>query len=110
MSNEAKKIIEGVSKPRIIPGEEGIVTGGNSTKLGKNMLESMGLKHSSKWSGYQSQHVIPAEMGDNAVIQKIGMNLDDASNGIFLRTPDEGISTMSRHQGYHSVYNEVVER
>ncbi|UZQ52153.1 AHH domain-containing protein [Clostridium kluyveri] len=110
VSNEAKKIIEGAAEARLIPGQEGIVTGGNSTKLGKNMLESMGLKHSSKWSGYQAQHVIPAEMGDNAVIQKIGMNLDDASNGIFLRTPDESISTMSRHQGYHSVYNEMVER
>ena len=95
---------------RLIPGETGVVTGGDSTALGKNMMESMGLKRSTKWSGYQAQHVIPAEMANNPVIQKIGMNLDDASNGIFLRTPDQGISPMSRHQGYHSVYNEVVER
>ncbi len=95
---------------RLIPGTPGKVTGGNSTKLGKNIMESMGLKRSTKWTGYQAQHIIPSEMANNPVIQKIGMNLDDASNGIMLRIPDEGISPMSRHQGYHSVYNEVVEK
>jgi hypothetical protein len=38
------------------------------------------------------------------------MNLDDSSNGIFLRVPDKDVSTMSRHRGYHSIYNEVVSR
>lgn len=95
---------------RLIPGTPGVVTGGNSNKLGKNMMEDMGLKRSTKWSGYQAQHVIPSEMANNPVIQKIGMNFDDSSNGIFLRVPDNDISTMSRHRGYHSVYNEVVER
>ena len=38
------------------------------------------------------------------------MNFDDSSNGIFLRVPDDNISTMARHRGYHSVYNEVVAR
>lgn len=95
---------------RLIPGTPGIVTGGNSNKLGKNMLEDMGLRRSTKWSGYQAQHVIPSEMANNPVIQKIGMNFDDSTNGIFLRVPDNDISTMSRHRGYHSVYNEVVER
>ena len=46
------KIAGGVGEDRLIPGEEGIVTGANSTKLGKNMLESMGIKRSTKWSGY----------------------------------------------------------
>ncbi|MGG1167692.1 MULTISPECIES: AHH domain-containing protein [Bacillus cereus group] len=95
---------------RIIPGTPGIVTGGNSTKLGKNMMTEMGLKRSTKWSGYQAQHIIPSEMADNHVIKKIGMNFDDSSNGIFLRVPDDNISTMARHRGYHSVYNEVVAR
>ncbi|RAN85113.1 AHH domain-containing protein [Bacillus sp. SRB_331] len=95
---------------RIIPGTPGIVTGGNSTKLGKNMMTEMGLKRSTKWSGYQAQHIIPSEMADNLVIKKIGMNFDDSSNGIFLRVPDDNISTMARHRGYHSVYNEVVAR
>ena len=95
---------------RIISGTPGIVTGGNSTKLGKNMMTKMGLKRSTKWSGYQAQHIIPSEMADNPVIKKIGMNFDDSSNGIFLRVPDDNISTMARHRGYHSVYNEVVAR
>ena len=95
---------------RLIPGTSGVITGGNSNKLGKNMMEEMGLKRATKWSGYQAQHIIPSEMANNPVIQKIGMNLDHSSNGIFLRVPDNDISTMSRHRGYHSVYNEVVER
>ncbi|KFN08977.1 hypothetical protein DJ90_2748 [Paenibacillus macerans] len=74
------------------------------------MMEEMGLKRSQKWSGYQAQHVIPSEMKDHAVIKKIGMDFDHASNGVFLRVPDNQISPMARHQGYHSVYNEVVER
>ncbi|MDQ0216873.1 hypothetical protein J2S13_003371 [Oikeobacillus pervagus] len=107
--------VRGVTKgtgegSRIIPGTPGIVTGGNSTKLGKNMMTEMGLKRSTKWSGYQAQHIIPSEMADNPVIKKIGMNFDDSSNGIFLRVPDDNISTMARHRGYHSVYNEVVAR
>lgn len=95
---------------RLIPGTPGVVTGGNSNKLGKNMIEDMGLKRSTNWSGYQAQHIILSEMANNPVIQKIGMDFDDSSNGIFLRVPDSDISTMSRHRGYHSVYNEVVER
>jgi hypothetical protein len=55
---------------RLIPGSPGVITGGNSTKLGKNMLEEMGLKRSQKWSGYQAQHVIPSEMENNPVIKK----------------------------------------
>ncbi|MDA1835459.1 WXG100 family type VII secretion target [Bacillus cereus group sp. BY17LC] len=105
------KVVKGTGEgSRIIPGTPGIVTGGNSTKLGKNMMTEMGLRRSTKWSGYQAQHIIPSEMADNPVIKKIGMNFDDSSNGIFLRVPDDNISTMARHRGYHSVYNEVVAR
>ena len=104
-----RKGFEGVSNPeRLIPGKPGVVTGGDSTKLGKNIMESMGLKRSTKRTGHQAQHIIPAEMADNPILQKIGMNLDDATNGILLRTPDAELSAMSRHRGYHSVYNNVV--
>ncbi|KXT78287.1 hypothetical protein STRDD11_02447 [Streptococcus sp. DD11] len=54
---------------RIIPGKTGVVTGGSSTKLGKNLLEDMGVDRSEKWSGYQAQHVIPAEMSKHPVIK-----------------------------------------
>ncbi|WP_342379429.1 AHH domain-containing protein [Bacillus thuringiensis] len=109
--DDAYQLAKGTGEgSRIIPGTPGIVTGGNSTKLGKNMMTEMGLRRSTKWSGYQAQHIIPSEMADNPVIKKIGMNFDDSSNGIFLRVPDDNISTMARHRGYHSVYNEVVAR
>ncbi len=73
------------------------------------MMEDMGLKRSTKWSGYQAQHVIPVEMADHPIIKKIGMGMDDARNGIFLRIPENDVSTMSRYRGYHSVYNKFVE-
>ena len=69
----------------------------------------MGKPRGTKWSGYQAQHIIPAEMANHQVLQKIGMDLDDASNGLFLRIPADDISTMSRHRGYHSTYNEFVK-
>ncbi|MED0756137.1 AHH domain-containing protein [Aneurinibacillus thermoaerophilus] len=96
--------------PRLIPGKTGVVTGGDSTKLGKNMMESMGLSRSTKWKGYQAQHIIPSQMKNHPVIKKIGMDFDDASNGIFLRVPANDVSAMSRHKGFHSVYNKAVER
>lgn len=37
------------------------------------------------------------------------MDLDDTSNGLFLRTPGDDVSVMSRHRGYHSTYNEFVK-
>lgn len=39
----------------------------------------------------------------------MGMDLYDASNGIFLPKKTEDISSLSKHSGYHSVYNEFVE-
>ena len=87
--------VEGVTQAeRLIPGTPGVVSGGDSTKLGKNIMESMGLKRSTKWTGHQAQHIIPAEMADNPILQKIGMDLDDATNGILLRTPDAELSAM----------------
>ena len=109
-SNQTVVLDGGAEAGRLIPGEIGVVTGGNSTTLGKNIMESMDLSRDAKWTGYQAQHIIPAQMADNPVLQKIGMDLDDASNGIFLRAPGTDVSAMSRHQGYHSVYNDVVQK
>ena len=74
---------KGGTGERLIPGMEGVVTGGDSTKLGKNMMESMGLPRGTNCTGYQAQHIIPAEMANHPVLQRIGMDLDDASNGQF---------------------------
>ncbi|WP_367735316.1 AHH domain-containing protein [Bacillus nitratireducens] len=95
---------------RLIPGTPGKVTGGSFSKPGKDMFEEMGLRRSTKRSPYQAQHIIPAEFNEHPVIEKIGMDTDHASNGFFLRVPDEYVSSTSRHQGYHSVYSDFVER
>ncbi|WP_321145677.1 AHH domain-containing protein, partial [Bacillus mycoides] len=99
-----------VEATRLIPGTPGKVTGGSSTKLGKNMFKEMGLPRSTKRSPYQAQHIIPAEFNEHPVIEKIGMDMDHASNGFFLRIPDEYVSSTSRHQGYHAVYSDFVEK
>ncbi|MGW9574278.1 AHH domain-containing protein, partial [Paenibacillus terrae] len=110
MEESAAKKVEGTGESkRLIPGTPGKVTGGSSTKLGKNMFEEMGLRRSTKRTPYQAQHVIPAEFNEHPVIEKIGMDMDHASNGFFLRIPDKYTSSTSRHQGYHSVYSDFVE-
>ena len=48
---------------------EGVVTGGDSTKLGKKMMESMGLPRGTNWTGHQAQHIIPVEMADHPVLR-----------------------------------------
>ncbi|MGH1308899.1 AHH domain-containing protein [Bacillus pretiosus] len=84
------------------------MTGGSSTKLGKNMFEEMGLPKTTKRTPYEVQHIIPKEFRRHPVLQKIGMDMDDASNGFFLRVPDADVSVTSRHKGYHAVYSNFV--
>ncbi|MEK4933637.1 AHH domain-containing protein [Bacillus sp. FSL M7-1345] len=94
---------------RLIPGTPGKVTGGSSTKLGQNLLESMGLPRSASRKGYQAQHIIPKNLRNHPVLKKIGMDMDHAYNGIFLPIPAKDPSALSRHRGFHSVYNNVVK-
>jgi hypothetical protein len=95
---------------RLFHGTPGIVTGGNSQKLGKNMMQAMGLSRRTKWTGYQAQHIIPVELRGHPVLKKVGFDLDEATNGIFLRKPQNDVSAASRHQGYHAPYNQFVGR
>ena len=94
---------------RLIPGTDGIVTGGNPTTLGKKLLQDMGVSTLQKWSGYQAHHIIPKQLSEHPVIKKMGMNFDDPTNGIFLRIPGNDISTRSRHRGYHSIYTKFAK-
>ncbi len=94
---------------RLIPGTPGYTTKGDPTKLGQNLLESMGIKRSMLWSGYEAQHIIPSQMSNHPIIKKkIGMDMNHHSNGIFLSQPSGSVSGLSRHRGYHKVYNDVV--
>ena len=95
---------------RLLAGTPGIVSGGDSQKLGKNMMQSMGLSRRTKWTGYQAQHIIPVELRDHPVLKKMGFDLDASSNGIFLRKPNNDVSASSRHAGYHAPYNRFVEK
>lgn len=63
-------------------------------KIREKMMESMGLPRGANWTGHQAQHIIPVEMANHPVLQRNGMDLDDASNGLFLRTPADDISAM----------------
>ncbi|PEH84266.1 AHH domain-containing protein [Burkholderia gladioli] len=82
---------------------------GCSTKLGKNMMEDMGLPRSTGWKGYQAHHVIPKELYNHPALERINYDIDSADNGIFLRKTDDGVSTMSRHQGNHDGYTQSVK-
>ncbi|TDL78041.1 hypothetical protein E2R53_18645 [Peribacillus frigoritolerans] len=87
---------------RLIPGKPGHTNKGNSTELGKNLMESMGFPRSLNWKGYQAQHIIPKNLYNHPIIKKIGMEMDHSSNGIFLPIPHEEVSALSRHRGFHS--------
>ncbi|OTA15308.1 hypothetical protein Xbed_03598 [Xenorhabdus beddingii] len=82
---------------------------GCSTKLGKNLMEDMGLPRSTKWSGYQAHHVIPKQYANHPALKKIKYDIDTAANGIFLREVDSGVSAMARHQGNHNGYSAAVK-
>jgi hypothetical protein len=101
---------KGSKSLRLVPGAAGIVTGGSSQKLGKNMLQAMGLSRKTKWTGYQAQHIIPVALRAHPVLKKMGFDLDDVSNGIFLREPNSAVSAISRHKGFHSTYNSFVKK
>ena len=82
----------------------------DSTILGRNMMKDMGLPGSTKWSGYQAHHIIPCELKNHPVLKQIGLDINDASNGIFLRSSNKsGVNILFKHSGYHSVYNKFVK-
>ncbi|WP_424409878.1 AHH domain-containing protein [Pasteurella sp. PK-2025] len=82
---------------------------GCSTTLGKNMMESMGLSRSTSWAGHQAHHIIPVQLINHPALKKLGYNIDEAANGIFLRTVDDKVSAMSRHQGNHDGYTRAIK-
>jgi len=92
---------------RLIPGTPGLVEGGSSKVLGRNLMEAMGLPRSTSAAGYEAHHIIPSAARSNEIIMKIGMQLDDATNGIFLPKGRE-LSVLSQHSGFHSTYNDAV--
>ena len=128
-STETKSILnEKIEYVRNIPGTPGVVnvkvnsegkTVGNSSELSKNLwrtFEDVPMESYAnagdlpqKAKGYQAQHIIPVEMHNHPVLQKIGMDMNDASNGMFLPEPNGDVHSLTTHKGYHAVYNKVCE-
>jgi hypothetical protein len=96
-----------LTRNRLIPGAgEGIVTGGNSTVLKRRLLRANGLKKILKTPGWQAHHIIPYGLRSHRVLRKIGMNLDDATNGIILH---EGTMHWSQHQNYSRAVRKALD-
>lgn len=81
---------------------------GDSKRLGSNMLESMGLARSGSWAGYEAHHVIPKEFWNHSALQKVGMDIDHFTNGIFLKNKMHQLNIRSRHYTQHRQYNEAI--
>ncbi len=72
-------------------------------------MEDMGLPRSTKWSGYQAHHVIPKQYANHPALKKIKYDIDNSTNGIFLREVDDGVSAMAMHQGNHNGYSRAIK-
>jgi filamentous hemagglutinin len=74
----------------------------------------MGWNRSDPWTGYQAQHRIPSELKSHSILKKVGIDLDDASNGLFLPAtkakPKGIVSGLPRHTGSHPNYTEAVRQ
>lgn len=103
-----KLVVPGTLLPRSreIPGILGKVTGeGDSQTLLRNLLKANGLK-AQPARGYATHHLIPVVVAKRSpVIKKIGMNIDDATNGILLLRTGAG----RVHSGSHDEYSDAVE-
>lgn len=96
--------IEQYADGRYVPGEKGVVTKGDSTKLGENINKQMGLDYDPP--GYENAHIIGSENANHRVLKEIGMDLNDASNGI--KRPKTAGHTLSQHRGYHKLESRFV--
>ena len=105
----------------------------SSQRLGENIFEHLGINKSTTNTGsHQKQHLIPKEVYNNSrFLQQLGYNVDHHQNGIFDRNfnnntrslnkvflnnniskklIDKYVSEKTHHSGYHSLYNNAVER
>ncbi|MRV75984.1 DUF4150 domain-containing protein [Duganella sp. FT92W] len=62
----------------------------------------------STWPGKEAHHLIPEDHENHYVLQNIEFKMNAASNAIML--PSAQSSYMTKHNGYHSAYNDAVLR
>ena len=91
-----------ISRTRLIPGSPGTILGGTSQLLKRNLLEASGINRSIAAKGFQAHHIIPSELGrrSHPVLKKIGIDLDNATNGILLPN--------AIHTGHHPAYTKAI--
>ncbi len=78
-----------------------VVIGGNSRILAARI---------STPNGYAAHHLIPIQMNEHRVLQKIGMDLDEARNGISLPMYPGINPKLPLHRGSHPEYSVSVKK
>ena len=114
-------------------GQKGTLKKSDSTNLGKNMFEYLGIDlDPGKTGSHQKQHLIPQDVYKKSQLLKdMGFNIDSHHNGIFDKNKslnstlvnqifkDNGVSNdltkkyiseKTNHSGFHKRYNEAVQR
>ncbi len=81
----------------------GKTTGGSSAVLGLNI----GIKRTGEWAAH---HIIPVQLKEHRVLKAIGMNMDEAANGIALPMRPGIDPTLPLHSGSHSSYTAAVAK
>jgi hypothetical protein len=98
---------------RRVPGSPGLVTGGNSTVLRANLHRRSRLGGPATGGNREAHHVIPSAVAkDHPVLKRLGINLDDASNGVFLPNGPNGTKPLglSVHRGPHDNYSRAIQQ
>ena len=80
-----------------------LVEGGSSEVLGRNI----GKPTSNDWAAH---HVIPSELREHRVLEKIGFELDAAPNGISLPRRPGVDPVLPLHTGSHPGYTAAVQK
>jgi hypothetical protein len=82
---------------KVLPGARGVIKGGSSTALAQSLGGAQ--------AGFQAHDLLPsAVVKRSALMQKLGIDLDHFSNGMWLPS-----SNPARHRGFHSIYSNAVE-
>jgi hypothetical protein len=79
------------------------VQGGDSVALGK----AIGKPAEGDWAAH---HIIPTELREHRVLEKIGFDLDVAANGIALPTKANVSPTLPLHRGSHPGYTTAMKK
>ena len=95
-----KQAAKTTPKAMSVATKTGTVIGGSSVILGSRIGNE---------TGYAAHHIIPIELRNHRVLQKISMDLDEARNGISLPRYPGVHPTLPLHSGSHPAYTQAVK-